>query len=113
MAIHIHIYYNLSHTFETNELTDTYNTYRVYTREICVITDQNIVRRLLTNPLFAVNDIGEFTEYDDATLLSIVRDDLNDYGHGDFSSRREIESLYWVTCVYAPNISDHIRNFLS
>lgn len=110
--IHIYIYYNLLHEEHISSNND-YEIKSFNTREISIITDEKIVREILSNPSNKLNKFGELIDYDLEQFKKIINHDISLYKSSDFKINYKFNSIYYIKCELAKDISFNIYNFMN
>lgn len=116
--IHIYIYYNLlfkKYISLRNDYCD-YQEEKIINNEVSIITDEEIVRNILTHPNTKTNEYGEFIDYDYKFIESIVIKDMFNYKEKnkmDFDWNCEFESFYYLKCELVKDIRNEIEIFIN
>lgn len=114
--IHIYIYYNLLFKKFISFGNDDYKEEKTITNEVSIITDEKIVRNILTHPKTKTNEYGEFIDYDYTFIESIVINDMFNYKEKtkmDFNWNCDVDSFYYLKCELVKDISNQIENFIN
>lgn len=80
------------------------------------MTDEKIVKNILSHPKTKTNEYGEFIDYDDKYLKIIVFDDLlkfKEKGKMSYDWSYMVDSFYYIKCELVKNISNEIEHFIN
>ena len=112
--IHIHIYYNLEYKKFISLKSDDYTEENIIVSEVSIITDESIVRNILTHSKTQINEYGEFIDYDNDYLHKIVMDDIYKFKNKYTTTYDyNICSFYYIKCEIIKDISNEIDFFLN
>ena len=114
--IHIHIYYNLEYTKIIPFFNDDYKEEKIIISEVTIVTDEKIVRNILTHSKTQLNEYGEFTDYDYNYLEKIVEDDIYNFKEKNTIGcnwNYNVGSFYYIKCEIVKDINNEIDFFLN
>lgn len=130
--IHIYVYYNLvnecsntslvpcdkekmnfTHKYANIYFYENQEIKKISTREITIITDVDSVKNILKDPKTILNKYGEFVDYDENLLSSYVYEDITHNKTPIDYKPVEIESFYYVKCVFLEEMTNEIKKFIS
>lgn len=114
--IHIHIYYNLEYKKFISLKNDDYTEEKIIISEVTIVTDELIVRNILTHSKTKTNEYGEFTDYDYNYLEKIVLDDIYKFKEKDTIGcnwNYNVCSFYYIKCEIVKDINNEIDFFLN
>ena len=80
------------------------------------MTDEKIVKNILSHPKTKTNEYGEFIDYDYKYLENIVLDDLSKFKKKNNMSidwNYTVDSFYYIKCELVKDITNEIENFLN
>ncbi len=107
--IHIYIYYDLAHQIYNHiDVRQTLN----ITREVCIISDQKIVKEILSNATTSINEFGEITNYDYKLIHQVITLDHNKYKSTYENIFYDIESIYYAKCEIVKKCDDKIYELI-
>lgn len=108
--IHIYIYYDLSH----DKIHHSGHRETIcITREICVITDQSLVKQILSHQTTSINEFGELTNFNSDLIHQVLQIDHNRYKPVYEDINYAIKSVYYAKCEIVKQIDETIYSMLN